>query len=62
MLPAAVDGWLAAIAERSEGRVEPALVRLSLAVTRWAPPRSGRAGDDEGVDAAAARFASTSRV
>src|SRR4029453_4548118 len=34
MIPAAVDGWLDSVAAQSEGRVDPALVRLSLAVTR----------------------------
>ena len=53
MLPAAVDGWLAAVAERSEGRVDPALVRLSLAVTRGLLLDLVATGDDEGVDAAA---------
>ncbi len=62
MLPAAVDGWLAAVAERSEGRVDPALVRLSLAVTRGLLLDLVATGDDEGVDAAAERFASMLRA
>ena len=34
LLPAAVDGWLDAVDERTGGTADPALVRLGLAVTR----------------------------
>jgi len=62
MIPAAVDGWLDSVAERSEGRVDPALVRLSLAVTRGLLLDLVATGDEKGVDAAAAMFASMLRA
>jgi AcrR family transcriptional regulator len=61
MLPAAIDGWLAAVDERSGGRADPAVVRLALAVTRGLLLDLVATGDQEGVDAAAARFASMLR-
>ena len=61
MVPAAVDRWLAAIDELSEGKADPALVRLSLAVTRGLLLDLVATGDDEGVDAAAALFVSMLR-
>ena len=61
MVPGAVDGWLAAIDERSEGRVDPALARLSLAVTRGLLLDLVATNDEKGVDAAAALFASMLR-
>ncbi len=61
MVPGAVDGWLTSIAERSEGSIDPALVRLSLAVTRGLLLDLVATGDNDGVDAAAALFASMLR-
>jgi AcrR family transcriptional regulator len=56
MLPGAVDGWLAGVDERAKGAVDPALVRLSLAVVRGLLLDLVATGDDSGVDAAADRF------
>ncbi len=56
MLSAAVDGWLDGVDARSRGTADPAMVRLSLAVTRGLLLDLVATGDDEGVDAAAARF------
>jgi AcrR family transcriptional regulator len=56
MLPAAVDGWLAHVDDRTNGIADPAMVRLGLAVTRGLLLDLVATGDDEGVDAAAARF------
>jgi AcrR family transcriptional regulator len=56
MIPAAVDAWLAHVDERSHGKADPALVRLSLAVIRGLLLDLVATGDDEGVDAAAAHF------
>lgn len=56
MLPGAVDGWLAQVGERSHGTADPAMVRLGLAVTRGLLLDLVATGDDEAVDAAAARF------
>ena len=61
MVPGAVDGWLDEIAERSDGRADPALVRLSLAVTRGLLLDLVATGDEKGVDAAAALYASMLR-
>jgi AcrR family transcriptional regulator len=58
MVPRAVDGWLDAIAERSDGRVDPALARLSLAVMRGLLLDLVATDDEKGVDAAAALYAS----
>jgi AcrR family transcriptional regulator len=57
LLPAAVDGWLAAVDERTGGAADPALARLGLAVTRGLLLDLVATDDDVGVDAAAARFA-----
>ena len=57
LVPNAVDGWLADVDERSEGTADPALVRLGLAVMRGLLLDLVATGDEEGVDAAAARFA-----
>jgi AcrR family transcriptional regulator len=57
LLPAAVDGWLAAVDERTGGAADPALARLGLAVTRGLLLDLVATDDDAGVDAAAARFA-----
>jgi AcrR family transcriptional regulator len=56
MVPAAVDGWLASAGERAGGAVDPAIIRLALAVTRGLLLDLVATGDDAGVDAAAARF------
>ena len=56
MLPGAVDGWLAAVEDRTDGAADPAMVRLGLAVTRGLLLDLVATGDREGVDAAAARF------
>jgi AcrR family transcriptional regulator len=56
LLPGAVDGWLAAVKDRSSGRAEPAMVRLGLAVIRGLLLDLVATGDTEGVDAAASRF------
>jgi AcrR family transcriptional regulator len=61
LVPGAVDDWLAAVAdreaERAAGRIDPALARLGLAVTRGLLLDLVATGDEAGVDAAAARFA-----
>lgn len=56
LLPAAVDGWLADVDERTGGTADPAMVRLGLAVTRGLLLDLVATGDEAGVDAAAARF------
>jgi AcrR family transcriptional regulator len=56
LLPGAVDDWLRAVDERTAGAADPAMVRLGLAVTRGLLLDLVATGDDEGVDAAAARF------
>ena len=56
LLPAAIGGWLDAAAGASGGSVDRADVRLVLAVTRGLLLDLVATGDDEGVDAAAARF------
>ena len=56
LVPAAVDGWLAEVDERTGGTADPAMTRLALAVTRGLLLDLVATGDDEGVDAAAARF------
>jgi AcrR family transcriptional regulator len=56
LLPAAVDGWLDQVNERTGGTADPALVRLGLALIRGLLLDLVVTGDDEGVDAAAARF------
>jgi AcrR family transcriptional regulator len=57
LLPGAVHGWLAAANEHTGGTVDPALVRLGLAVSRGLLLDLVATGDEEGVDAAAACFA-----
>jgi AcrR family transcriptional regulator len=56
LIPAAVDGWLAAVDERTGGTADPAMVRLGLAVTRGLLLDLVATGDVDGVDAAAARW------
>jgi len=62
LLPGAVDGWLAAVDEIAGGRADPAMVRLGLAVSRGLLLDLVATGDDEGVDAAAARFVALLRA
>jgi AcrR family transcriptional regulator len=56
LLPTAVDSWLDQVDERTEGTVDPAMVRLTLAVTRGLLLDLVATGDVDGVDAAAAEF------
>ncbi len=56
MVPAAVDEWLAAVDEATDGRADPATARLFLAVTRGLLLDLVATEDRAGVDAAAARF------
>ena len=56
LLPGAVDGWPDAVDVRTGGTADPAMVRLGLAVTRGLLLDLVAIDDDEGVDAAAARF------
>jgi AcrR family transcriptional regulator len=56
LAPAAVDGWLAQVDAHAGGRVDPALARLGLAVTRGLLLDLVATGDQAGVDAAADRF------
>lgn len=62
LLPGAVDGWLAAAEERAGGAVDPAMVRLGLAVTRGLLLDLVATGDDAAVDAAARRFVELLRL
>jgi AcrR family transcriptional regulator len=62
LLPAAVDGWLADVDELTEGAADPAFVRLGLAVTRGLLLDLVATDDEEGVDAAAARFVALLRL
>lgn len=56
LLPAAIDGWLAAVDEHAPADVDRASARLVLAVTRGLLLDLVATGDEEGVDAAADRF------
>lgn len=56
LLPAAVDGWLAEVDRRHGPPVDPAMVRLGLAVTRGLLLDLVATGDDAGVDDAVAAF------
>jgi AcrR family transcriptional regulator len=56
LLPGAVDGWLAEVDQRDGEPVDPAFVRLGLAVTRGLLLDLVGTGDEAGVDAAAERF------
>jgi AcrR family transcriptional regulator len=56
LLPGAVEGWLAAVDERSGGTADRAMVRLGLAVSRGLLLDLVATGDEAGVDAAADRF------
>jgi AcrR family transcriptional regulator len=55
LLPRAVDGWLAAGAEHHP-HLDPAAIRLGLAVTRGLLLDLVATGDEAGVDAAAAAY------
>jgi AcrR family transcriptional regulator len=57
LLPTAVTGWLDEVNERTDSAADPVLVRLALAVTRGLLLDLVGTDDEEGVDAAAARFA-----
>ena len=57
LLPAAVDGWLDEVDERTGGATPRASARLGLAVTRGLLLDLVGTDDGEGVDAAAAAFA-----
>jgi AcrR family transcriptional regulator len=56
LLPAAVDGWLQEVRERTDQPLDDAMVRLGLAVTRGLLLDLIATGDDVAVDAAAARY------
>ena len=56
LLPGAVDGWLDAVDHHTHGEADRGMVRLGLAVTRGLLLDLAATNDDEGVDAAAARF------
>jgi AcrR family transcriptional regulator len=56
LLPNAVDGWLADADASTGGTVDPAFIRLGLAVSRGLLLDLVATGDDAGVDAAAAAF------
>jgi AcrR family transcriptional regulator len=62
LVPGAVDGWLAEVDARTGGTVDPALVRLGLAVTRGLLLDLVATGDEAGVDAAAAGFVALVRA
>jgi len=61
MVPGAVDGWLSAVKATADGKTDPALVRLGLAVTRGLLLDLVATNDDAGVDAAANAFANLLR-
>jgi AcrR family transcriptional regulator len=56
LLPGAVDTWLVAVAEQSPPGLDPALIRLGLAVTRGLLLDLVATGEDQAVDAAFDRF------
>jgi len=57
MVPAAVDAWLASVDAVTDGPADGAMVRLGLAASRGLLLDLVATGDEEGVDAAAERFA-----
>src|SRR3954454_14725416 len=61
LLRGAVDGWLDLADQPSDGRGDRAKSRLGLAVTRGLLLDLVATGDEEGVDAAAERFAAVLR-
>lgn len=62
LVPDAVEGWLAAVDERTGGVADRAMARLGLAVTRGLLLDLVATGDVDGVDAAAARFVALLRA
>jgi AcrR family transcriptional regulator len=62
LVPAAVDGWLAAVAETTNGRADPAMARLALATSRGLLLDLLATDDEQGVDAAAAAFVALVRA
>ena len=56
IVPGAVDAWLADVDATTAGTMDPALVRLGLAVTRGLLLDLVATNDDAGVDAAARAF------
>ncbi|OBH48493.1 TetR/AcrR family transcriptional regulator [Mycobacterium mantenii] len=56
MIPGAVTDWLAEVDAIAEGRVDPALARLGLAVTRGLLLDLVATDDETGVEAAAQAF------
>jgi AcrR family transcriptional regulator len=62
LLPAAVDGWLQQVRERTDQPPDDAMGRLGLAVTRGLLLDLIATGDEAGVDAAAARYVSLLRL
>jgi AcrR family transcriptional regulator len=62
MLPAAVDGWVASASERAGDRIDPAMVRLGLAVSRGLLLDLVATGDEVAVGAAADRFVGLLRL
>jgi AcrR family transcriptional regulator len=56
LVPGAVDGWLTAVGELSPNGIEPAVLRLGLAVTRGLLLDLVATDDEAGVDAAYASF------
>ena len=56
LLPQAVNSWLDAVDERTPGKADRAMVRLGLAVSRGLLLDLAGTDDDDGVNAAAARF------
>lgn len=62
LLPAAIGGWLAHATEHAGGTVDPAFVRLALAVTRGLLLDLVATDDEAGVDAAVAQFVALVRL
>ena len=56
LLPSAIDGWLDAVERVRPGALDPATVRLGLAVSRGLLLDLVATGDEAGVDAAADRW------
>jgi AcrR family transcriptional regulator len=62
LLPGAINRWLTEADEQSGGAVDPAFVRLGLAVSRGLLLDLVATNDEEGVDAAAACFVALLRA
>lgn len=56
LLPSAIGGWIDAAREQAPGAADEATIRLGLAVTRGLLLDLVATDDEQGVDAAAARF------